>query len=135
MRRVTALILTWAGLIGLGVLGSGTANAESLTFRIQSKYQYKVQIEFYSQARNAAWPGDNEAYNLNDSGVHEYNLSCQAGEKICYGAWVSGNQNTFWGAGLHARQSCASCCYTCDGSETPIIVLNNSSGDDDDDGD
>lgn len=112
------------------LMGIAPVAAENFTFRIQSNYRYKVQIEFYSQARDAAWPGDGMAYDLNDSQVHEYNLRCQVGEKFCYGAWVTGNSREYWGAGLHARQSCASCCYTCDGGKTAVITLNGSSDDD-----
>jgi hypothetical protein len=100
------------------------AAAQQVTFRVQSMYQYKVQIEFYSQNRQFAWPGGTRAYNLDDYAVHTYTLNCNRGERICYGAWVTGNQNKFWGVGLHGRQSCGNCCYRCDGQQTPVIVLN-----------
>ena len=37
------------------------------TWQVQSVYTYKVQIEFFSQARSYAWPGANQAYPLDDS--------------------------------------------------------------------
>lgn len=128
MRGICAIALA----LLFGIHG---AAAENFTFRIKSNYKYKVQIEFYSQARDSAWPGDGMAYELNDSQVHDYSLRCQSGERICYGAWVTGNSREYWGAGLHARQGCSSCCYTCDGGETAVITLNGSAGDDDDDDD
>jgi len=100
-----------------------SASAETMTFRVQSNYAYSVQLEFYSQSRSAAWPGDGMAYVIRDDEVHEYVLNCRSGEKICYGAWVDGNPRLFWGAGHNGRQGCSSCCYSCDGSETAIITL------------
>jgi hypothetical protein len=119
-RKVVAFIVG-----SMGLMAASVAQAESLTFRVQSHYTYAVQIEFYSQSRNSAWPGGSQAYNLKDSEVHDFRLNCNAGEKICYGAWVSGNQRQYWGAGMHGRQGCSKCCFVCDGSETPVITLNN----------
>lgn len=120
MKRVLALLVAAAAI--------GTMPAEALSgnlvFRIKSNYAYRVQIEFYAQGRNAAWPGSNKAYNLDDSKVHEYSLNCHSGEKICYGAWVTGNQSKYWGAGLGGRRACSKCCFVCDGGQTPIITLN-----------
>ena len=116
-------------LVALTIASCGltwqSADAETLTFRIRSYYQYRVQVEFYSQSRRHAWPGGDQAYNLNDSRVHEYRLNCRSGEKICYGAWVTGNQNQYWGTGLRGNHSCRKCCFYCDGGITPIINLNN----------
>lgn len=99
------------------------ASAGNLVFRIKSSYTFRVQIEFYSQNRNFAWPGGNKAYNLDDSQIHQFSLNCRSGEKICYGAWVTGNQSRYWGTGLGGRQACSKCCFTCDGGQTPIITL------------
>jgi hypothetical protein len=64
------------------------ASAEGITFSITNKSDYDIQIEFYSQDRNHAWPGGNQAYNLGSGDDNEYKLACRSGEKICYGAWV-----------------------------------------------
>ena len=107
MRRLAASVL--------GACLAGPALAENVTFNIKSNHPNKVQVEFYSQNRNHAWPGGNKAYNLNDYDMHNYRLTCNAGEKICYGAWVSGNSSKYWGVGMNNRQRCSNCCTTCNG--------------------
>ena len=100
------------------------ARAEQFTFHVQSNHPYRVQIEFYSQNRNAAWPGNNQAYTIADYDVHSYTLNCQGGEQICYGAWVEGDASQYWGVGANDQYGCSNCCYVCDGSYSQTIVLN-----------
>lgn len=102
---------------------SSAANAENFTFNVQSNHPNIVSMEFYSQARNAAWPGDGQVYVLDDYATHAFTLSCNRGEQICYGAWVRSQSNTYWGVGLNDTQGCRNCCYTCNGSQTDVISL------------
>jgi len=81
------------------------------TFR--SEAPYKVYIEFYSDDRDRVWPGNGEVYYIADNNDHTYKICGYRGEKICYGAWVSGNSDTYWGVGKDARNRCRDCCYTC----------------------
>lgn len=99
------------------------ARSESLTFYIKSDYQYIVELEFYSQNRNHVWPGNNRVYILDDYDTKNITLSCNYGEKICYGAWVQNETSRYWGVGYDGRQTCANCCYTCDGGYTETITL------------
>ena len=89
------------------------ASAQDITFSITNKSDYDIQIEFYSQDRNHAWPGGNQAYNLGSGDDSDYKLACRSGEKICYGAWVKGRSSTYWGVGLDNKQSCSACCQNC----------------------
>ncbi|MBK8009040.1 MAG: hypothetical protein IPK23_11880 [Rhizobiales bacterium] len=41
-----------------------TAQAQQLTFAMTNDSGQDIQIEFYSEDRNHAWPGGNQAYNL-----------------------------------------------------------------------
>jgi hypothetical protein len=75
------------------------ASAQEITFQINNEHRSDIQIEFYSQDRNHAWPGGNQAYNLDSGDSNSYKLACRRGEKICYGAWIKGNANTYWGVG------------------------------------
>ena len=62
---------------------------------------------------------------IKDYKVHEFKLNCIAGEKVCFGAWVRGNDKQYWGVGHHGRNKCTSCCYTCQqGFITPVQNLN-----------
>jgi len=89
------------------------ASAEDITFGLKNDSDHDIQIEFYSQDRNHAWPGGDQAYNLSSGDSNSYPLTCRSGEKICYGAWVKGKSTTYWGVGLNNKQSCEACCQTC----------------------
>jgi hypothetical protein len=94
-----------------------------LEWDVKSNYRYKVGIKFYSQARNHVWPSDEKFWVLDDYGTHTYRLACMQGEKICFGAWSTGSDKTYWGAGHGGKEACSSCCYTC-GANTRRQVLN-----------
>ncbi len=115
-----ALVLV---LMAGSTISAGSKN-DSITFRIQSNYKYKVQVAFYSQDRDYSWPGGDQAYNLNDSDVHSFPLTCRRGETICYGAWVTGDDDQYWGVGMDDAHTCSDCCYECGDGSTPVIELN-----------
>jgi hypothetical protein len=96
-----------------------------VTFRIKSNHPSAVAVAFYSQNdRTRAWPGRDQHYRIVDWAEHSYPLTCERGEKICYGAWVEGgNLSPYWGAGLKGRQRCENCCFTCPARETGLITL------------
>ena len=85
---------------------------ETLTWTFTSNHPNQVQLSFYSQDRNAAWPGGDMAYDLVDWEPHTFTLTCRTGEKICYGAWVKGASD-YWGSGFGDEQACDNCCRTC----------------------
>ena len=102
--------IIFAGIISII---AGPAIADSVRFKIKSDHPYRVQIKFYSQTRNHIWPSATRAYTLYDSTTHEYRLNCSRGEKICYGAWVVGDNKEYWGVGQRDKHSCRGCCLTC----------------------
>ncbi len=118
--KLSAFLLAAAMVLPAGPL---PAQADELTWYVQSLYPNIVELEFYSSDRDAAWPGDGQVYVLEDSEVHAYTLGCQTGEQICYGAWVSGDSSFTWGAGPGGTGGCDDCCYSCEGGETPVRVL------------
>lgn len=97
------------------VAPSSGAQAQQLTFEMVNDSGRDIQIEFYSEDRNHAWPGGNQAYNLGRAQDNKWTLNCRRGEKICYGAWVKGNSGVYWGVGLNRKHRCETCCFTCDG--------------------
>lgn len=113
------------GLLALAavVFASAPAFAEDVTFVMNNGHPYVVEVELYSQDRDHVWPGGNQVYVLNDSETKQIPLSCEAGETICYGAWVQGDQGTYWGVGPDNGQTCENCCYTCEGGSTEEINL------------
>lgn len=102
---------------------STAARADSLRWFIKSDYQYTVSLEFYSQRYNRAWPGNGQVYVINDYNNHEYNLECETGEQICYGAWARGDSNTYWGVGMNNSQRCSNCCGICGRGDMVGITL------------
>jgi hypothetical protein len=120
--RVLA-VLAFGAFASFGA-GPSMSEAAELQWRIKSNYRYKVQVAFYSQSRPHVWPGRNRAYGLNDYQTHTYTLSCVAGERICFGAWVTGRGNTYWGVGPDNRYSCQRCCAICGAGPTQVQVLN-----------
>ena len=126
MTKLRGVVIAVLAILSM-VLGSSahTQQNHTITFQLKSAYKYKVQVAFFAQDRNHIWPGGGNAYNLDDSKVHEIKLSCFGGEKICYGGWVTGNSKIYWGRGAEGKQRCENCCYTCNNNMTPVINLNN----------
>lgn len=114
--RLSKSILALALLL-MGVF-AGQAQADNLTWTVTSDHPNIVDVEFYSQSRNVSWPGNGRVYVIDDWDAHTYSLSCNRGERICFGAWVRGRSSTYWGVGSGGRNSCADCCAIC-GAGTP----------------
>jgi hypothetical protein len=123
--RVVAMIvaLLTATLAMSATYEPAEAQSQVFTFNIRSSHPNIVELRFYSQDRNVSWPGPNRVYSLDDSQVHSVPLRCLGGEKICYGAWVQGNTNTYWGLGPSGKARCEKCCYTCTPDSSQVINL------------
>src|ERR1700685_3404884 len=87
-ERVPMKKLLAAAAMFLGL--TGAASADNLHWEIRSLHPNIVYLEFYSQNRSYVWPGGTESWVLKDSNFHSFNLACNTGEKICFGAWVAG---------------------------------------------
>ncbi len=118
MTRIRSIVLSLFAALMLTMSTASTASADTLVWYVKSSHPNSVMIEFYSQDRSHAWPGDGTAYVIKDWDFHEYSLECRSGEKICYGAWVQGDSSSYWGTGKDDRDGCDSCCYICDGYST-----------------
>lgn len=122
---MTKWLVLVAGLCActLQVTFASHASAEDLLWRFKNDNQYVVSVELYSDQRNHVWPGGDEVYTLDDGSVRTIHISCLGGERICYGAWVRNTERASWGTGRGGKGGCDDCCYSCDGGETPILVL------------
>ncbi|MCB9992991.1 MAG: hypothetical protein H6873_04955 [Hyphomicrobiaceae bacterium] len=118
------LLMALGALMTALAMWVGPAVAGDVTFYIQSQHPNVVSLEFYSQDRNYVWPGNSQVYLLEDYDTHEFALSCNKGEKICFGAWVRNRSDLYWGVGPNNAEYCTDCCYTCNGGYTQTIVLN-----------
>lgn len=97
--------------------------AATLRWNFRNQSGRRVEFQLYSQRRNWVWPRANRVYVLPDARLYVTDISCQPNEKICFGAWVAGNTNRFWGVGYSNSQSCPNCCYICGGGQTRLIRL------------
>lgn len=112
-----------AALLAAQFATPSAALAADVTFMMQNNHPNAVEVELYSQDRNHVWPGDGQVYILDDGETKQMPLSCEEGEKICYGAWIQGDRDTYWGVGPGNNQACDDCCYTCTGGATETINL------------
>jgi hypothetical protein len=124
MTIFTAARLAAAALFGAFVaLGASAASAGDVTFMMNNHHEYAVEVELYSQDRDHVWPGNGNVFYLDDGETKAMPLSCEEGETICYGAWVSGDPGTYWGVGPGDVDACENCCYVCEGGMTEEINL------------
>jgi hypothetical protein len=98
-------------------LGSATSKAQ-MAWRFQNVQSEPVALAFYSQNRKHEWPGGGKAYSVPYSATltYRYNLECNPGERICFGAWVTQNSTKSWGVGRNGVRGCSDCCFYCDGT-------------------
>ncbi|MBA3447614.1 MAG: hypothetical protein H0T56_08380 [Pseudaminobacter sp.] len=124
-RAIFSARLAVAGFLSVVALAglSAVAQADDVTFVINNGHPNAVRVELYSQDRDHVWPGGGEDYYLDDGEAKTMSLACEAGESICYGAWIDGDESTYWGVGPQNAQTCTDCCYTCEGGETEEINL------------
>ena len=109
--------------LALCVVATSAARATDETFTIRNEHPNAMRVELYSQDRDHVWPGNNQDFYLDDGETKELPISCNEGESICYGAWVDGDESTYWGVGPGNKERCDDCCYTCDGGQTEEIDL------------
>ncbi|TPL81125.1 hypothetical protein FJ941_15945 [Mesorhizobium sp. B2-3-13] len=112
-----------AAAFSLAVLFVSTAQAGDVTFAVKNSHPNAMRLELYSQDRDYVWPGDAKDFYLDDGETKQLPISCNEGESICYGAWVDGDEGTYWGVGPGNKEKCEDCCYTCSGGETEEIDL------------
>lgn len=112
-----------AALAGALLFAAAPAVADDVTFVMRNDHPNALRVELYSQDRDHVWPGGGQDYYLDDGETKEIPLACEAGETICYGAWIDGDEGTYWGVGPGNQQDCDNCCYTCEGGETEQINL------------
>lgn len=104
-------------VFGAMMLVSFAAHAENLYWSLSKQYSGTISVSFYSEGRNHEWPGNGQVWLLErDTQRYTFNLSCNRGENICFGAWVRGNPDIYWGVGKDRRFSCQKCCHVCNGS-------------------
>jgi len=142
MKTKLALFVLLVGAITACFLascgGSSAANTNAdtpplpstLTFNISDGCEdgETVYLRFFDVTDNLQWPANtSQAYVLNYDNSYTYNLSCNTGDKICYGA---SDQTWYWGVGADDSESCPNCCWSCENSAESLELVCTSAADD-----
>ena len=120
IRTLLAMMIVLLG----SPFSSSPANADVLEWRMKSDYRFIVYVRFFSNKYERAWPGGDESYVLDDSDRRLMRLSCEQGEKICFGAFTKNQSGPYWGVGRYGDEGCEKCCRTCGFTYDGIDVLN-----------
>lgn len=119
------------------------STAAEMTFQLINDTERPLNLKFFSRAESRQeWPSKTKAYSVKpDSAVQQIKLTCEEGEQICWGAWmttqrISGEINgaagqratqtskSSTGAGERGLRTCERCCHICkDGAVTPATTL------------
>jgi len=101
------------------------ADAKNYLFRFRNTSGSPLQVQLYADSRDNIWPSANETWVYPADGrIYVNGISCHRGEMICFGAWIEGRSDFYWGTGRGKQNRCDSCCYRCSGQQTEIINLN-----------
>jgi hypothetical protein len=99
------------------------AVADTMSFYIDNQQNYDVAIELYGSPSKRRWPGDGKVYLIEKRMRKSIPVDCNAGERICYGGWMAGNDRISFGAGIDMTLGCRDCCFICVDAETSTIRL------------
>lgn len=90
----------------------------SIKWEITSKYPNNLYLSFRSRNRVHEWPGEGKVWVLKYLSTNIFDLACNEGEKICYGAWPErsgwSERGLYWGCGRNCQQACKKCCIFCE---------------------
>lgn len=108
------------------------AAAADMQFQLVNDTEYPINLRFFSQGESRqVWPSKTKAFTLKvDAAAQQVKISCNDGEKICWGGWtttqnVSGEITgaagqrstvtnlTTYGAGERGQRTCEKCCEVC----------------------
>lgn len=119
MIRFSAL-----SLVAVILAFAAPAFADDMNFYMKNQQSRSVAVELHSQDRKAVWPGGNKVYFLDAKEKKSVKVTCQAGERICYGAWINGDDSQIFGVGPDKDQPpCEYCCFICKDKSTQVISV------------
>ena len=112
------------GLAAVGVIAMlAQAQAETMDFHLKNSTGKAIQVRMFSQTRTWQWPSATTAWDQKNKKTASYPITCNAGEKVCYGAWPTKKPTSWgWGVGPAGTMKCTACCNTC-GADTGVINL------------
>lgn len=99
------------------------AQADDMVFYMRNQTGADVVVELRSKDRDYLWPGGGSVYLLEGAERKSVTISCNSGEKLCYAAWLNGNDQVTWGVGPDGDKDCTDCCRVCVGSANETVDI------------
>lgn len=96
----------------------------NFTWRFRNNTGGAVHVKLYARERRNWWPTASTNWRMDGVGPYSFTISCLHSEKVCYGAWQSGNTDRYWGVGFQDQHGCQTCCYACRPGQTTLYSLN-----------
>jgi hypothetical protein len=121
-RPMIRIFLTRLLAFALVLAAAGAAHADGMAIFIKNGHSRAIAIELHGSG-GKAWPGDDQVYMIEKKMQKSIPIECEPAEKICYGAWLMGDDRTHWGVGPDNTMSCTDCCTTCVAKSTFQISL------------
>ncbi|MGR6432349.1 hypothetical protein ACU5AY_15675 [Rhizobium sp. PAMB 3174] len=118
--HIARRILTAGALL---LAAAGISNAADMSFAVTNNHSDAADVAFYGEDTDTVWPGADSAYDFLKGETKTVTFTCQEGERICYGAWATGDTETFWGVGQGNEHGCPYCCFTCSDGRTETFNL------------
>ena len=110
-------------LLGLFVLGAAPVAAADVSLYVKNQRSDGVALELFSRDRDTVWPGGDKVFLIDPRARKSVPISCNQGERLCWGAWVNGNDRLSAGVGPDNDQPCDTCCFICVEHSTETIDL------------
>lgn len=101
--------------------GSPARAADEMHVLVKNGKSRAVVIELHGQTK--VWPGGDQLYLFEAGERKSFPIDCREGEKICYGAWLYGDDRVSWGVGPENDRDCDDCCFTCVDDSTHVLDL------------
>jgi hypothetical protein len=103
------------------VLLAFPVSAAEMTVFMKNEQSRAVAVELYGE--NQRWPGGEQVYLLDKGERKSVVIGCREGERICWGAWLNGDDRQSFGVGFDRSRACPECCRICVGSTIETVVI------------
>ncbi|TGQ50846.1 hypothetical protein EN836_26975 [Mesorhizobium sp. M1C.F.Ca.ET.193.01.1.1] len=105
------------------LLLSTPAFAADMSVFVRNQRQQGVALELFSRDSGKVWPGNDKVFLIRPKANKSVPISCDNGERICWGAWVNGDDSITAGVGPDNDQPCDTCCFLCAEHSTETVDL------------
>lgn len=107
----------------LALLFAAPAAAADMSVFLKNGAPHDVAVELSSASRGHRWPGDDQVYLLEKDAKKSLRLTCEAGERICWGGWRNGDDGVTYGIGPDGDRQCRDCCFICVEKTTATVAV------------